>query len=231
MDLDPSSSEKDFIGKLDSFIVGLGLTVMAFIPTQLFAIFRPDKLLPLIKRPFPKGRDGLVLGPGIFFVTATALHSLILSRFIGDGSALQVSRSVDNAVQGANLGQVLLAMFPSFIIAIFVALSIWLVTRVKHKDWTMQQSVRMALYLGGFVQWIISPFERIALMIGPVGSLERALAFSILFSVYIFFWFFIIFRKVPTDKSADAFVPATLMAIIYGVLNYMNYHGFKLLVT
>jgi len=230
MEPDPAS-DKDFIGALDRTIVGLGLSVMALIPTQLFAVFRPDKLLPLINSPFPKGRNGLILGPGIFFVLSTALHSLILSRFIGDGSALQVSRSVDNAVQGANLGKVLLAMFPNFIIAIFVALSIWLVTRVRHKDWTMQQSVRTALYLGGFIQWIISPFEGVASMAGPMGSLERALAFSALFSAYMFFWFFMVFARVPAQQRSDAYVPAALMAVIYGGLNYMNYHGFKLLVT
>ena len=230
MEHDPAS-DKDFIGTLDRSIVGLGLSFMAFIPTLLFAIFRPDKLLSLINSHFPKGRDGLILGPGIFFVLSTALHSLILSRFIGDGSALQVSQSVDNAVQGANLGKVLLAMFPNFIIAIFVALSIWLITRVRHKDWTMQHSVRTALYLGGFVQWVISPLERIASALGPVGSFERALAFSALFSVYIFFWFFLVFRKASVPKPSDAYVTAALMALIYGGLNYMNYHGFKLLVT
>ena len=225
------TSEKDFIGTLDRSIVGLGLSVMAFIPTLLFAIFRPDKLLPLINVHFPRGRDGLILGPGIFFVFSTALNSLILSRFIGDGSALQMSKSVDNAVQGANLGNVLLAMLPVFIISIFVALFIWLVTRVRHKDWSLQQSVRTALYLGGFIQWITFPFERIALAIGPVGSLERALAFSILFSAYLFFWFFMVFRKVPAPKPSDAVVTAALMAIFYGVLNYLNYHGLSFLVT
>ena len=225
------ASDKDFIGTLDRSIVGLGLSVMAFIPTLLFAIFRPDKLVPLINSHFPKGRDGLILGSGIFFVLSTALHSLILSRVIGDGSALQMSKSVDNAVQGANFGKVLLAMFPSFIIAIFVALSIWLVTRVRHKDWTMQQSVRTALYLGGLIQWIIFPFERIALTIGPMGSLERALAISILLSAYLFFWFFMVFRQVSAQKPSDAVVPAALMAMFYGVLNYLNYHGLAFLVT
>ena len=187
--------------------------------------------MPLIKDHLPNGRDGLILGPGIFFVLSTALYSLLISRFIGDGSVLQLSRSVDNAVQGANIGKVLLAMFPSFILAIFAALSIWLVTRVRHKDWTMQQSVRTALYLGGFLQWITFPIEHIVSMIGQVGSLERALAISILYSAYIFFWFFMVFRQISAQQRSAVIVTAGLMALIYGVLTYMNYHGMKVVMT
>lgn len=220
-------TDKDFIGSIDRSIIGFGLAAIALIPTLLLALVRPAKLWPLIKSDHPKGRAGYILSPGIFFLLTVSVHSLILSRIIGDGSSAQMSKSVDDAVQGANLGQILLSLSPAFLGALFVTILIWLVTRPTLRDWTLQHSMRTALYIIPAQLWLTMPIERITSILGELGSMGRIAGIVILYAAYMFVWFTMIFRQFISDKPSKVFLPAAIIAFVWGAAVYMNYYGAK----
>jgi len=223
--------DKDFIGSIDRSIIGFGLAVIALIPTLFFVLLRPAKLWPLIVTDHPKGRAGYILSPGIFFLLTISVHSLLLSRVIGDGSSVQMSKSVDDAVQGANVGQILLSLSPAFFGALIVTILIWLVTRATLRDWTIQHSIRTALYIVPAQLWLSLPIERLTSFLGEVGSMGRVAGIVILYAAYMFVWFAVIFRQFAADKSSKAFLPAILIGFVWGAAIYFNYHGAKVIVT
>lgn len=219
--------DKDFIGSIDRSIIGFGLAAIALIPTLCFALFRPVKLWPLIQTDHPKGRAGYILSPGIFFLLTISTHSLILSRIIGDGSSVQMSKSVDDAVQGANLGQILLSLSPAFLGALLVTILIWLATRLTLRDWTIQHSIRTALYIIPAQLWLSMPIENLTSFLGEMGSMGRVAGIVILYTAYMFVWFTMVFRQFPTDKPSKPFLPAIIIGFAWGAVMYMNYHGVK----
>jgi len=221
------TTDKDFIGSIDRSIIGFGLAAIALIPTLFFALLRPTKLWPLIKADHPKGRAGYILSPGIFFLLTVSVNSLILSRIIGDGSAVQMSKSVDDAVQGANVGQILLSLSPAFLGALFVTILIWLITRLTLRDWTIQHSIRTALYIIPAQLWLTMPIEQLTSILGEMGSMGRVTGIVILYAAYMFVWFTVIFRQFTADKPSKAFLPAVIIALVWGTAIYMNYHGAK----
>ena len=221
------NTDKDFIGSIDRSIIGFGLAAIALIPTLFLTIFKPAKLWSLIQADHPKGRAGYILSPGIFFLLTISVHSLLLSRIIGDGSEAQMSKSVDNAVQGANVGKILLSLSPAFLGTLIVTILIWLVTRLTLRDWTIQHSIRTALYIVPVQLWLSLPIERLTSILGEVGSIERAVGNMIIYTAYMFIWFSMIFRQFPKDKPSNTFLPAAIIAFVWGAAIYMNYHGAK----
>jgi len=226
-----TDTNKDFIGSIDRSIIGFGLAAIALIPTLFLTLFRPAKLWSLIEADHPKGRAGYILSPGIFFLLTISVHSLILSRVIGDGSAVQMSKSVDDAVQGANVGQILLSLSPAFLGTLFVTILIWLVTRFTFKDWTIQHSIRTALYIIPAQLWLTMPIERLTSFLGEVGSMGRVVGIVILYAAYMFVWFSVIFRQFTADKPSKAFLPAVIIGLVWGAAIYFNYHGAKVIMS
>jgi len=224
-------TDKDFIGSIDRSIIGFGLAAIALIPTLFLALFRPAKLWPLIKTDHPKGRADYIVSPGIFFLLTVSVNSLILSRIIGDGSSVQMSKSVDDAVQGANLGQILLSLSPAFLGALFVTILIWLVTRLTLRDWTIQHSIKTALYILPAQLWLTMPIERLTSFLGEMGSMGRTTGIVILYAAYMFIWFTVIFRQFAADKPSKAFLPAVLIGCVWGAAIYLNYHGAKVIMS
>ena len=224
---DDHSTDKDFIGSIDRSIIGFGLAAIALIPTLLLALLRPAKLWPLIDADHPKGRDGYMLSPGIFFLLTVSVHSLILYRIVGDGSAVQMSKSVDDAVQGANVGQILLSLSPAFLVALIVTMLIWFSTRLTMREWTIRHSMRAALYIAPAQLWLTMPIERLTSFLGEIGSLERVAGIVILYAAYMFVWFTVVFRQSATNKPSKAYLPAAIIGIVWGAVMYFNYHGAK----
>ena len=225
------TTDKDFIGSIDRSIIGFGLAIIALIPTLFLALFRPAKLWPLIQTDHPKGRANYILSPGIFFLFTVSVHSLILSRFIGDGSQIQMSKSIDSAVQGANIGEILLSLSPVFIGSLFVAMLIWLVTRLTLRDWTIQLSIKTALYIVPMQLWLSMPIEGLTSILGDMDSIIRVMGIVILYAAYMFIWFTMIFRQFANLKSAKIFLPAGILGLTWGAVMYMNYHGAKLIIS
>ena len=225
---DPTTN-RDFIGSIDRSIIAFGLAAIALIPTLFLTLFRPGKLWPLIEADHPKGRADYILSPGVFFLLTVSANSLILSRIIGDGSAAQMSKSVDDAVQGANVGQILLSLSPAFLGTLFVTILIWLVTRLTLRDWTIQHSIRTALYIVPAQLWLTMPIERLTAILGEVGSMGRVAGIVVLYAAYMYVWFTVMFRQFPTNRPTNAFLPAAIIGFIWGAAIYMNYHGAKAL--
>ena len=71
--------DKNIVGGLDRLVIWIGLAVLAVLPTLFIVTFLPWRAAPLIAGERPSGRDGYVLGPGIFFVTAIVSTFVLIS--------------------------------------------------------------------------------------------------------------------------------------------------------
>ena len=80
-DTDIDLSDKNIVGGLDRFVIWVGLAVIAVLPTLFIVLFMPWRAAGLVAGEKPEGREGYILGPGVFFVVAV-MSSVLLSSAI-----------------------------------------------------------------------------------------------------------------------------------------------------
>lgn len=81
-DFEPDTSENpNVVGGLDRLVVWAGLAILAVLPTLFTVICTPWRAAPLLGGERPEGREGYVLGPGVFFVAAV-IGAVLLSTMI-----------------------------------------------------------------------------------------------------------------------------------------------------
>lgn len=70
LEVENEFENRNVIGGLDRLILNVGLAILAVVPTFIILIAMPWRAAPLLAGEHAEGRQGAILGPGVFFVAA-----------------------------------------------------------------------------------------------------------------------------------------------------------------
>ncbi|NNU16555.1 hypothetical protein HK107_09505 [Parvularcula sp. ZS-1/3] len=147
--------ERDAVGSIDRILVNFGLAIIAVLPTLVAVLLMPWKVAPLIEEQDPKGREGVLLGPGVFFLLCTTVVMLMIAvivpeeavevngAFIGPALALRVAEAVNEG----DVWKTLSVIAPIYLLTTIFAL-VWMPLRLWFGPrFSLAVSLRIALYL------------------------------------------------------------------------------------
>ncbi|MEM7662630.1 MAG: hypothetical protein AAF292_10300 [Pseudomonadota bacterium] len=194
------------IGGLDRIVTNFALSVIAVPPTFGAALFAPWRLVPLVERDEPDGRDGLLLSPGAFLPLSLLVVLIIASMFttseavefdqsfIGPGLAISVSA----AVSEGDIWKTVSLIMPIYAVTILLGLVGQVLRRWAGEWWTLRTSLRAAFYVTATMTcWIVLTSTAINVLRVYVenAALIRALyslnALPILaICLWVYFWMF-----------------------------------------
>ena len=212
-DPDIDLEDRNPLGGIDLLTTGVGMAVIAIIPTFLASIFTPWKLTSMLSENVPDGRKGLLLAPGVYFVLMLAATMIFVGltatddTVARDGSLIGpgLARSISDAASEGNVWKTLLRIAPIFLFALSLGVIGRLFTRWIGTWWTLRTSVRPSFY-------IIAPFVSFVVLLGAifeqiVAASDNRILLSTLYGysstpiVLLPFWMYAAFLKFAGQMS------------------------------
>lgn len=194
------------IGGLDKLVTNFALAVIAVVPTFLTSIIMPWKLVTLLDRDDPDGREGMLLAPGAFFPLALMVSLMVAAllstpetlsnngAYIGPGLAV----SVQSAASEGDIWKIIATIMPIYGVAIFMGVVGAVLAPVAGPNWSLRVSLRAAFYVTAtLTSWMILVTAVVDLIRLSTGSFEIASAIYAVIIIptagsvlWMYFWFF-----------------------------------------
>ncbi|MEM8981882.1 MAG: hypothetical protein AAGC71_02555 [Pseudomonadota bacterium] len=183
MSIDPAeldTHERDLFGTLDRLVTDALLIVIGLVPTLFVCVGAPARLLPLLTGPAPRGRTGLLLGAGIYFLVAFllvlggvgALLPSEASAAANDDSlsfGLGDAKAIFDFSSGGELGRAVVTMAPMFAVTLVIATSTQAARWLAGTWWTWRVAVRASLY------WVTTLTTCVFIGFGVLNLLGRSI--------------------------------------------------------
>lgn len=180
------------IGGLDKLVTNFALSVIAVVPTFLTCIIMPWRLVPLLDRDDPDGREGMLLAPGAFFPLALMVSLMVAAllstpetvstngAYIGPGLAV----AVQSAAAAGDIWKIIATIMPIYGVAIFLGVLGATLKPVAGPHWSLRVSLRAAFYvMATLTSWLILVTAIVDLVQLSTGSYAIA---SSIYSVIIY---------------------------------------------
>lgn len=185
----------DTVSSIDKALMGIGVALLAFLPTFAVLLFRPTALSANLSLRTPKDGQGKpLLRPGLFFVVALLSFVFVLNlvssgksggtgkqpKSVQDNAAFDIGyaaakgfdRLVDGLVTGLASGNVwgaVMVAFPIYLFAIALAMLHYLPMKAIARSWTAELSVGVSLYIAGGLLGVINLIGIIIIVAMPLA--------------------------------------------------------------
>lgn len=203
-----SPDDKNIFGDIDRLIVNASIFTLALIPTTLTLVFKPWKMVPQLEEHEADGRNGFLLGPGIFMVLSlllTGLITLVFAQFPNAPEAFEDGGASDlqDALSSGNPWQVIGLVVPTVGVALGLATLSIAVFRLYTRAWTAQIAVRAALYVISTITMVLTPAIIPLAVFGDnsTGLTAATVIISILVILIIPTWQYTHFLRKISDKG------------------------------
>ena len=232
-DLEPEigTEQKNIVGALDKFVENMALAILNTFSTFFILIVTPWRVSLLLQKQRPDGREGVLLGAGVFFALSTVLVMVVAglsvtpeivatnSGVIGPAYAKRVAQ----AVSDGEIWRVVSAIGPIYLSAIFFGVCGYLLRRAAGPKWTLSVSLRASFYqVASWVVWTIAT----SAIIDPIGLAYGGEVASDLYTInalpvfvlpiWQYYWFFKTVNGLSVTRSLSLSLAMT--AIIFGTM-------------
>ena len=235
---DIDTDEKNAIGGIDRFVLNIALAAISVAPTLFATIAAPWRLAPLLLKQQPDGRQGMLLGAGIFFLASITVTMLISGFFatpetMASNTGLigpTYSKSVSTAVAGGDAWRVAALIGPIYALAVVIGAASRGLRPILSPAWTLQVSLRASFYqMASSISWILltsTIIDTISLMgnqeVSRILYLMNAVPILVL-PIWQYFWFFRKTGEVSAPRAAAvAFLILVLISASIFMIDYIT---------
>lgn len=164
---------------VEAIIENLSLTILAVLPTAMRAILFPKRLVPMMTSNKPISRNGMTLGPGIYFLAAMLLMVLALNAASSMSQGLteefvdRAGGGMSSAAARGSMTNFAISALPIYAAGILLTIANFVVFRLASRAWTLRHALASSFYsLGTFIIVIILP-DVIIELLDPAGEWEN----------------------------------------------------------
>lgn len=155
MEEDPASpmslEGENSISGMEALITNLSLSIIAVLPTVFYALILPKRLIPLVTSDKPISRQGMTLGPGVYFLAS--MFSLVLllnlANFVSGGVSPDMNpdgTGLTSAAAKGSFTSFAIKALPIYAAGIILSLVSFGLFRFTGPEWTLRIALAGSFY-------------------------------------------------------------------------------------